>query len=186
MTKKITQKDRLVYPRGKGRVKADYKFKEIYDFYKELNGEKALPKSVVMEIYKRLFPEIVKLMVFDNLDYRMPARLGYIRVKKKKIEVKLDSEGNVDARRLSVNWKKTLEYWRKLYPGKTREEIKEIEDKPVIRELNEHSGGYRVIWYWDKTTCNLKNQTAYYIDMTRDNDQILSSGIKYNNLNFYT
>jgi len=176
----------LVYQRGKRKVLADYKFDDIYTFYKERYKDKALPKSVVKKIYQKVFPDIVKLMVFDNLDYRMPARLGYIRVKKKLVEPKLDEDGNIDARRLSVDWKKTKRYWQKLYPDKNEEELKAIKDKPLVRELNDHSNNYRVVWFWDKTTSNLKNQNAYYINMTRDNDRILSSGVKTNKLNFYT
>ncbi len=178
--------EQLTYPRGKSKVIADYKFGDIYKFYKELYGEKALPRDVVWKIYKKLFPAIAKLIVYENLDYRMPARLGYIRIKKKKIEIKLDKDGNVDARRFSINWKKTKKYWMELYPGKTGEEIKQIENKPLVRELNEHTDGYRMTWFWDKSTCNVKNQFAYYINMTRSHDQMLSSGVEYNKLNFYT
>jgi hypothetical protein len=188
MTEKIIQQQKpLIYQRGERKVKADYKFDDIYKFYKERWGNKTLPKSVVREIYKRLYPAIVKMMVFESFDYRMPARLGYLRVKKKLIEPKIDENGNLDARRLSANWKKTRQYWRELYPNKTPEEIKAIKHKPIVRETNDHTNGYRMVWFWDRTTSNLKNQTAYYIDMSRTNDQILSNGIKYNkNLNFYT
>jgi hypothetical protein len=87
---------------------------------------------------------------------------------------------------LSVNWKKTKRYWEKLYPGKTAEEISAIEHKPVVRELNEDTDGYRMSWYWDKTTYNHANQFAYHLDMARAHDQVLSKGIQFNNLNFYT
>lgn len=176
----------LIYKRGKRKVIADYKFDEIYNFYKEQYGEKALPKAVVKKIYSKLFPGIVKLMVFDTLDYRMPAHLGYIRVKKKLVEPKLDENGNLDARRLSVNYKKTKQLWEQLYVGKTAEEIKQIKDKPIVRETNDHSNNYRVTWFWDKLTCTIPNQSAYYVNLTRDNDKILSSGTKTNKLNFYT
>jgi len=175
----------LTYKRGKRKVLADYKFADIYKFYKEQYGDKALDKAIVKKLYSRIFPEIVKLMVFNTLDYRMPAQLGYLRVKKKEVTPKLDENGNLDARNLSVNWKKTKKLWLSLYPDKTAEEIKSIEGKPVVRELNDHSDNYRMSWFWDKTTCNIKNQSAYYVDITRDNDKILSAGIKMNNLNFY-
>jgi hypothetical protein len=175
----------LIYRRGKRKVIADYKFEDIYKFYKEQYKEKALPKAIVRKIYSKIFPAIVKLMVFENFQYRMPKRLGYLSVKKKEVGPKLDSDGKLDTRTLSVNWKKTKQLWQEIYPDKTEIEIKAIKDKPLVRELNEHSNGYRCLWYWDKTTCNIKNQNAYYIDMTRTNDHILSNGIKYNNLNFY-
>lgn len=175
----------LTYKRGKRKVLADYKFDEIYQFYKEMRGDEAFSKPIVHEIYKKLFPEIIKLIIFENIDYRMPARLGYLRIKKKLVEVKLDKNGKVDARKLSVNWKDTKKYWKEIYPDKTQEEIKVIKGKHLIRELNEGTDGYRMIWFWDKTTCNLKNQAVYYIDMSRWNDRILSRGIRFNHLNFY-
>ena len=175
----------LVYKRGNRHVLADYKFDAIYNYYKERWGEKALPKDKVKLIYQKLFPAIVKLMVFENLDYRMPSRLGYLRVKKKLVEPKIDMNGNLDTRNLSVNWKKTKRLWQEVYPNKNGEEIKLIEGKPIVRELNEHSNNYRVMFFWDKLTCNIKNQSAYFVKMTRDNCTTLSHGVKHNNLHFY-
>jgi hypothetical protein len=177
----------LIYRRGGRKLIADYRSEEIYNFYKERYGDEALPKEVVIEFYKRLFPEIVKLIVFDNLDYRFPARLGSLRVKKKEVSPKIDKNGNLDARRLSVNWKATKRLWEKMYPNKTEEELKSIKKKPIIREMNDHTNNYRLTWFWDKTTCNIKNQSAYYVDITRDNDNILSRAVRTNkNINFYT
>jgi hypothetical protein len=175
----------IVFKRGKGKILSDYGFGEIYTFYKERYKDKALPKKTLKEIYKRLFPEIVKLMIFEALDYRLPSHLGYIRVKKKLSEPKINENGELDTRTLSINYKKTMRLWDSLYPGKTAEEIKKIPNKPVIRELNEHIDGYRLMWYWDKTTSTMKNQTAYFINMTRDNDRLLSGAVKTNNLNYY-
>jgi hypothetical protein len=175
----------LSFKRGKRRFIADYKFEEIYSFYKEMYKDEALSKEVVHEIYKKLFPEIVKLMVFENLDYRMPARLGSIRVRKKEVGPKIDKNGNLDTRNLSIDFKATKKLWEKLYPGKTAEEINLIEGKPIIRETNDYNGGYRLHWYWDKLTSNLLNQSAFYINMTRGSDEILSRGAKTNQLNFY-
>jgi hypothetical protein len=176
----------LWYRRGKRKVINDYGFNEIYKYYKERWGDKALPKPVVRKIYSKLFPGIVKLMVYETLDFRMPCRLGSLRVRKKKTKPKINKEGNLDARGLSLNFKKTKELWEKLYPGKTAEEISAIENKPVIRETNDHSEGYRMTFWWDKITSNIVNQTAYYIKVSRDNCKILSQGVKHNNLNFYT
>jgi len=175
----------IAYKRGPSRVKADYKMDEIYVFYKERYGDKALPRSVVHKIFKRLFPGIIKLMVFENLDYRMPARLGSLRVRKKLVGPKIDKDGNLDTRDLSINYKATKKLWEKMYPGKTAEEIKAIEGKKIIRETNDHTDNYRLYWYWDKLTSNLLNQSAYYLDICRDGDMVLSHAVKHNNLNFY-
>ena len=175
----------LIYRRGRNKVLADYTFDDIYKFYKEVYKDKALSRKSVHEIYKRMFPEIVKLIIFDNLDYRMPCRLGSIRIKKKKASPTINEEGKLDTRKLSINWKKTKSLWEELYPGKTAEEIKLIKDKPRIKEINEHTNGYRMTWFWDKVTCNIPNQNAYYINLCREADKILSSAVKTNDLNYY-
>jgi len=176
----------LTYKRGKRKVIADYKFNDIYKFYKKnYDGRHLLSKQEVRALYKEMFPEIVKLIVLDNLQYRMPANLGYLRVKKKRVEPTLDNNGNLDTRTLSIDWKATKKLWQKLYPDKTADEISLIDNKPVIRELNEHTDGYRFTWFWEKLTSSLPNQSAYYLELTRDNDQILSKAGRINNLNFF-
>jgi hypothetical protein len=176
----------LNYRRGKRKVIADYKTDDIYKFYKQKYGDEALSRKAFMKILKETLPELVKLMIFENFEFSMPARLGTMRIKKKLVEPKLDENGDLDVRSLSVNYKKTKELWEELYPDKTPEEIKEIKDKPLVRELNEHTDGYRFIWYWDRLTCNIPNQSAYSIDMTRTYDRQLSNAAKtIKNLDYY-
>ena len=175
----------LTYKRGKRKVIADYKFDDIYKYYKKNNPNNYVSKQTVRKLYKEMFPYIVKMIVLDNFQFRMPANLGDLRIRKKETTPVLNEDGELDTRRLSVDWKATKQLWKKKYPDKTAEEIKEIPDKPLIRELNEHTDGYRYVWFWDKLTSSVPNQSAYYLDMTRTNDQILSGASKTNNLNFY-
>jgi hypothetical protein len=176
----------LAYRRGKSRVIADYSFDDIYKYYKSLYKDKSyLSKKQVKALYKEVFTEIAKMIVLDNLQFRLPANLGYLRIKKKYVEPTINENGELDTRRLSIDWKATKKLWQERYPGMSSEELKKIKNKPVIRELNEHTDGYRYVWYWEKLTSTVPNQTAYYIDMTRTNDQILSRASKVNHLNFF-
>ena len=42
-----------------------------------------------------------------------------------------------------VDFGRTWKYWRKIYPGKTDEEITNIDAKPLLRYENRHSKGYQ-------------------------------------------
>lgn len=174
----------LTYKRGNRKLIADFKFNDIYKFYKK-NSDNPLPKSLVKTLYKEMYTELIKLIVLDNFQFRMPNKLGYLRVKKKVVEPKLNKEGELDTRALSINWKKTKLLWQSKYEGMTAEEISAIPNKPVIRELNEHTDGYRFMWFWEKLTSSTPNQSAYYIEMTRTNKKILSQASKTNKLNFF-
>ena len=175
----------LVFKRGKRRIIATYKIKDIFKFYKKKYGEKALSQSQVHDIWKTFYPEIIKYMIFNNYEYLLPHHLGSFRIKKKKVEPKIDKEGNLDISKLSVDYKATKRLWEERYPGKTSKELKQIKDKPLVRELNEHTDGYRCSWYWDKMTCTVPNQSAYILEMTRTNKQLLSKAVSTNDLEFY-
>lgn len=175
----------LQFKRGKRKILADYKTDDIYKFYKTIS-KKPVSKSKFRAVLKDLFPELIKMIIFRNFDFRFQGGIGNLSVRKRKVEVKLNEDGSLDTSRLSINWKKTKKYWQELYPGKTAEEIKAIKDKPVIRELNDHTDGYRVYWNWDKRTSTVPNQIAYKLDMNREYDRLLSGAVRsVKKLDFY-
>jgi len=176
----------LNYKRGNRKILANYKTYDIYKHYRTKHGNDAVDRKTFMKVLKDILPQLILLMIYENFEFSIPARLGTLRIKKKLVEPKLDENGDLDVRSLSINYKKTKELWTKLYPDKTPEEIKEIKDKPLVRELNEHTDGYRFIWYWDRLTCNIPNQSAYSLDMTRTYDRQLSNAAKtIKNLDYY-
>jgi len=175
----------LTYKRGNRRIIADYKFDDIYRHYKTQSGKNCLDKKTVRALYKEIFDELIKAIVLDNFQFKMPSNLGYLRVRKKKVEPKLLEDGTIDTRVMSMDWKKTKKLWEKLYPELTAEEISNIPNKPKVIELNEHTDGYRFMWFWEKLTSNIPNQSAYYLEMTKQNKKILSQSSKQNELNFF-
>ena len=175
----------IFFKRGKRKILAEYKIADIFKFYKEKYQEKALSQKQAHDIWKTFYPEIIKYMIFNNYEYLLPYHLVSFRIKKRKIEPQIDENGNLDVGKLSVDYKQTKKLWEEKYPGKTAEELKEIKDKPLIRELNEHTDGYRCYWFWDKMTCTVLNQSAYSLEMTRTNKQLLSKAVSTNDLEFY-
>ena len=176
----------LRFQRGNRLIIADNKTEDIYKFYKtNKNDIPKVNKSIFHNLLKDAYPEIIKMVVLDNTPFKMP-RMGALRVKKKLVQPSLSSDGLLNKIHLSIDYKKTKQYWEKLYEGKTPEEIHKIEGKPIIRELNEHTDGYRVHWHWDKNNCSLINKSYYQLLMTRTNKLFLSHSVKtINNLNFY-
>ena len=176
-----------MYKRGNRKLIADYKTEDCYKFYKnKYKNVKYVDRSTYSRILREFYNEVMRLIIYENMDFIMPAKLGTLRVKKKPISPKIDEDGNLDLRTLSVNWKKTNNLWRQQYPDKTPEEIRDIPDKHLIRELNEHSDGYRYLWYWDRVISNVKNQSCYKIDITRTHDRELAKAVKtVSNLQYY-
>lgn len=155
----------VYFKRGSNKVQVDYTSKDVFKFYKDKYSGKISNKKF-RKILQEYNQEILRMIVFDGLDYSMGYRLGSIRIKKFDNSLKLNEDGEI-ANKLRPNWDKTLKKWSELYPDKTPEEIKEIPDKPVVYHLNEHTDGVVFRWFWDKVTSNIKNQSAYKFEPVR-------------------
>ena len=67
--------------RGKRKVLADFKSKDIYKFYKDKYGDKAKDFSTFCRVWDRFIEVRMQMVIFDNLELYMPYRLGSLRVR---------------------------------------------------------------------------------------------------------
>ena len=134
---------------------------DSYDSYKEEFGEvnKKLYLAIAYEILKTISDKIIR----ESLEYRMPSKMGFLRIKKNKQKLVI-KDGKIDRRRNIPNWKATWEAWHKKYPDKTREEIKQIPDKGIIFQKNYHTDGHIMRWFWDRKFSNARNSSVYSFD----------------------
>lgn len=169
----------MQFKRGKRKFIADYKTKDIYRYYRE-EGGKITNYKLFVNLISEFNEELIKLIVNDGYEFIMPARLGSIRIRKKKVKIEFNPDGTIDKNRLSPDWVKSKKFWAEKYKGLSDEEIAKIPDKRIIYNLNEHTDGYRFGWYWDKITSNILNQTAYRLEITRDWNNYFAQQLKTN------
>jgi len=176
---------------------------EIYKFYKDsliYRGKRYRSKKVIFMdkhrfiIDRQTFSNIIKdfnlalvTMIIDEAEeFKMPANLGTVRIKKYKKRIRFNEDGTVDRRYHSPDWKKTLELWEKEYPGKSKQELKKIKGKPMIYHLNEHTEGYVFKLFWNKYSSAIVNRQMYAIVLTFTNKRRIAALIKSNpNTNYY-
>lgn len=129
--------------------------KHSYQYYIKDISESS-KYNVEYSIYRAICEDANKLLsqaiVEEGFFFNIPYRLGTIRIKKKKINFK----------NLKPNF------------GLYNETEGEIKNK----HLNEHSGGYYCMFYWNKQSCVVKNKSAYCFIPTRANKRYLASAIK--------
>lgn len=133
---------------------------DAYYMYKKEVGRNGISRQVYSDLCQEFNKRLSDKMVRESLEFRMPYRLGFLRVKAIKQQV-IIKDGKLDTTRMPIDWPACWEYWHEIYPGKSREEIKSIPNKKLIVHTNEHSDGYMMKWYWDRRQCNIKNYTAY-------------------------
>ena len=64
--------------------------------------------AVIKEFNNRL----ADALIVDALEFRMPYRLGKLRIKKYKQKIKIKENGEIDKKNMPVDWKKTNDLWK--------------------------------------------------------------------------
>ncbi len=130
-------------------------YKTYEDFY-----------NVGYKKYRSICEDFNKL-IMDNIllkshEFKMPYRLGTLRIKKKKMNY---SQKNKN--KLKIDWKATRE------------------NKKVIYHLNDHTNGFNYRWYWLKREAVVKNKSVYSFQATRTNKRRLAALLKNNEVDYF-
>jgi len=152
-----------IMSRGKNKIQNPYTIREIYNDYIKDKKEYS-PYYVDYKTYKSIIldyiSEMVNYMLYEAGTFKMPYRLGNLRVIKQ-----LSSIGRNN--RKSVDFNLTKKY------GKT------------IYHYNEHSDGYKFMFKWDKKKAVVKHKTFYRFIPSRHNKRHLAYIIKNNKADFF-
>lgn len=140
---------------GRNKIQNVLTIKHSYIFYIKDISENS-KYNVDYNIYRDICEDANKLLINSIVDdgyrFSIPYRLGFLRIKKKKINFK--------------NLKPDF--------GLFNSSNGEIKNK----HLNENSGGYYCLFYWNKKACVVKNKTYYCFIPTRHNTRYLASQLK--------
>ena len=173
-----------MFKRTKGKYNSLIGIDQYYAFYSATVSD-PLPKQLFRSIFRGYIEQIMVNVIYNSGEFSMGQKLGSVRVREKDYKLVLDSDGNIDKTRLVPDWGKTLKKWKKIYADIPSSEWKNIEDKPIIYLLNEHSDSTLKQWFWDKTTCNIYKQSLYKFDATRYWDRLLCKVNKESNVSYY-
>lgn len=139
---------------------ANKTFKEKIKTYSRIDKTSPYCMSLLeySKILKELNSEVVKLMLYEAFDFKMPSNLGNLSIKKKKVEPYIDETGKF-INPLPVNRKATKELWDR------DPEAKELNKR--VYHHNEHSDGYIAKGFYSKVNAKYKGKGKYFIRLTR-------------------
>jgi hypothetical protein len=143
--------------RSKNRIQNPY---IIYDFYKayKKNIEVDSPYFVTYKQYSTIlnlyYKGLSTLLIEHGRAIKLPCNLGVIKIVKKKMKFSNPMYAT------SIDWESTRKY------------------KKVIHHINEHSGGYKYLFMWDKQGAYLTNISKYKFVPIRDSKRKLAFYIK--------
>lgn len=164
-----------------GKITVHVGIRDFFKYYKEKFKDSKHPKvdyQTYSKVINKINEAISNLIIYEGFEFRIPGKLGYISIVRKKIRLKLDENGKVETKYLPVDYKATRELWEKTYPNLTYNEILEIPNKKRVYQVNKHTAGFTFRWYFNKFTSNATNKSVYFFKPSRTNKRALASYIK--------
>lgn len=133
-----------------------YTGKDFYKSYIDCVGDNPLYqveyrvfRDIINDYFKYLRDELIE----NGKEIKLPCRLGTLSIVKHKPK-------EYSGRSLRIDYAESKKY------------------NKVIYYLNDHTGGYKYRFYWNKHNMLTKNKTMYQLIMTRDNKRHLAQILK--------
>lgn len=151
------------------RIKSDYGMMDYFwDYrkrYKNYNISRELYPKILRSINEKIFKEIVN----KPYDFRIPKRLGYIKIRKYYPEFSV--VGNkVVKNKMMIDFPATFRLWES--------DPDAYEKKILLYYENDHSDGFVFKIKYDKRHSFYKNRSVYMFAPTRKMKNLLGKNIK--------
>ncbi len=154
----------MFWGRGSNKIKVGYTLPDMYDSYiKDIDT--GSPYDIPYNIYVLITTTYIHKLIerlFKGFKILLPYSLGNIQIVKKKMYF-----GSQITKGRGIDWEATNKY------GK------------VIHHLNEHSGGYKYLFYWNRIGARVKYINSYRFIPTRTLKRTLASLIKTNKQDYF-
>lgn len=156
-------------------IKSDYKMRNVYrEYLKETKNPLNLTQTQFSAIFRDYIDMRIKGIVLNNEPFKLPFGLGTVSVKKFKLKPKFTKKGLIRQESLVMNWGETNKLWKKQPELKSKGK--------AIYQLNKHTDGYIMKFYWDKKRSRVKNLSAYTFKVVREYKIFLSNVLKDENM----
>lgn len=145
--------------RGKGKIKTEVGNILLYRFYRKINkGKEPVDIAQFRAIITDLNQKIIDRIVLESEEFKMPYRLGKIRIKKLDLPL-----GKMPQNKWPVDYKKSKELGFIVYH----------DDKDIFR------------WKWDKRRAIVTNVNFFSFKPSRHNKRYIAKAIKVLNKDYF-
>jgi len=146
------------FGRGKNKIKDPYTVRHMYkDYLVDVEKDTIydVPYSTYVTIVTSYFKKVRDIILEESDKFKLIRGLGTFQIVKKKIKPLRQIN-----RFYSTDWKTTIKHGKK------------------VVYLNEHSDGYKYLFYWNRKGSKTKNTSKYRFVPTRTIKRTLAKYIK--------
>jgi hypothetical protein len=172
---KQMEEENSILKRTEGKLNGNIKKGYFFKYYSENAKQKKVNVRTFNAVLKDLLSSYSESIITEGLELRL-GQIGKLRIRSKQLH--FFRKDGTRSRTLRVNWKATWEYWEKKYPGFTKKELKQTENKPLIYHENEHTNGEFYEHHWDKITCNIPYIGLYDFKPSRQYSRLIAKVVK--------
>lgn len=166
----------MVEDKRNHRVKTDYGSGDYYRHFIKETEATHISRAKFGQIMREFNEHVRDRISNKGAEYIMPHRIGKIELRKVKLEVKIDDDGNI-INNLPINWRETRKLWA--------ENEKAKQNKTKIRYTNEHTDGHTFRIFFRKSKANFKNKSIYKLRFNRTMKRQLSNSIFAGNIDAF-
>lgn len=139
----------MYFGRGKNKIQNPYTIQDIYkEYIKSIDKDSVydIPYQQYKNVCVAYYKKVMDYLFDTSLSFKLPHNLGTFQITKKKIKAK-----NIKKLVNSIDWENTVKYGKQIF------------------HTNEHSGGYRYLFTWDRYPSKMRNIYKYRFVPTRAN-----------------
>lgn len=160
-----------------------------YKIYREDNS--AVNAALHSDICKRFNKGVLTLIIEKGIKFKMPYKLGFIRIKPFKLR-KFDEDGELIKANIRVDYGETIKYYQKKWHTGWKETQALMKEKRLSGEkieylyhFNNHTKQYNHRWLWEKPY-PLLNKSFFLFKTVKSSRLALSRYVQANanNLNY--
>jgi hypothetical protein len=132
----------MFFSRGKNKIKGCYTLVKMYQEYiKEIEPDSPyyIDYNTFIKVNTEYLQGIIDYLLNTSLPFKLPYRLGSFQIVKKKIYFKYQQR----------NYKGSIDWPASIAAGKQ------------VFYTNDHTDGYKYLFYWDRTMCRVENNSRY-------------------------
>lgn len=132
---------------------------DAYKLYKRTHPRSVISKREYIDTCHHFNKLLSNAIIKESREFKIPHRLGSIRIKSFKKPVKV-KDGKIVINKYCIDWASTKAMWAEIYGTSDPIELKKIPNKKLAIHTNEHTNGYIMKWNWNKFS-RLVNKTVY-------------------------
>jgi hypothetical protein len=156
--------------RGPDKIREHFNMRAAYKYLRKNHSEIKIEADEFNKIVHEGNTAIINKIIYNNLKFLVPGRLGYIEIRKKKVSPKLDKDGKLDVKSLPADFGSTIKLWK--------EDEEAHKQRRLVYHLNEHTEGYILKFKWDKASALVKNKSVYTFTPCRAAARAVAKAIK--------